>query len=315
MRAPCNRGPDVLTRKADAGSRLITPAIDRASLEDRLRAHVQRLAGDIGERNVFRPDALQQAARYITADLEGSGLTPAAQPFSANGREVRNIEAELSGTSRRDEILVLGAHYDSVQGCPGANDNGSGVAALLEIARALSPSQLERTVRLVTFVNEEPPFFQGPEMGSAVYARRAKLRGERIVGMLSLETIGYYTDEPRSQEYPPPLHLLYPSTGNFIGIVGDFRSRSLLRRVARAFRAASAFPVQSAVAPAALPGVGWSDHWAFWQEGYPAVMLTDTAPYRYPHYHTPHDTPDQLRYPQFAEVVAGVIEVTRALAT
>jgi Zn-dependent M28 family amino/carboxypeptidase len=293
---------------------MITPAIDRAGLEVRLRAHVQRLAGDIGERHVFRGDALEQAARYIARELEGSGLAPVAQPFTALGHEVRNIEAELPGASRHDDILVLGAHYDSVPGCPGANDNGSGVAALLDIARALRSARLERTVRFVAFVNEEPPFFQGPEMGSVVYARRARMRGERIVGMLSLETIGYYTDEPRTQAYPAPLHLLYPSTGNFIGIVGDLRSRHLLGRVARAFRAATAFPIQSAVAPAALPGVGWSDHWAFWQEGYPAVMLTDTAPYRYPHYHTTRDTPDQLRYPQFAEVVAGVIGVTRTLA-
>ena len=287
---------------------------DIATLEVRLREHVQELAGKIGERNVFRPEGLEAAARYITRDLVASGFSPAAQSFTAFGRDVRNIEAELTGTVRADEILVLGAHYDSVEGCPGANDNGSGVAALLEVARALKASRQQRTIRFVAFVNEEPPFFQGPQMGSVVSARRSRVRGERIVGMLSLETIGYYTDAANTQEYPAPLNLLYPSTGNFIGMVSNVRSRQLLTRVATAFRAATRFPIQSAVAPASLPGVGWSDHWAYWQEGYPAVMLTDTAPYRYPHYHTVHDTPDKLRYPQFAQVVAGIVQATRSLA-
>ena len=296
--------------RADAVS---TPVSALAPLESRLRAHVERLARDIGERNVFRPGALDDAARYITGELQRSGFSPVAQPFTALGREVRNIEAELPGTRSVDEIVVIGAHYDSVRGCPGANDNGSGVAALLEIAGALAPTRLGRTVRFVAFANEEPPFFQGAEMGSVVYARRARARGERVVGMLSLETIGYYTSEPGTQQYPAPLGLLYPSTGNFIGIVGDLRSRPLLARVATAFRKATTFPMQSAVAPRSLPGVGWSDHWAFWQEGYPAIMLTDTAPYRYPQYHTVRDTPDELRYPEFAQVVAAVIEVGREL--
>ncbi len=201
---------------------------------------MQELAGTIGERNVFHPQALEDAARYISRDLDASGFQPSSQPFTALGREVRNIEAELTGTERADEIVVLGAHYDSVEGCPGANDNGSGVAALLEVARALKALRLERTVRFVAFVNEEPPFFQGPQMGSLVSARRSRARGERIVGMLSLETIGYYTNEPKTQQYPAPLGLLYPSTGNFIGMVGNVRSRQLLTRVATAFRAATA---------------------------------------------------------------------------
>jgi Zn-dependent M28 family amino/carboxypeptidase len=287
---------------------------DMAQLETRLRGHVEELAGAIGERNVFRPQALDEAALYITRHLKEGGFSPASQSFTAIGREVRNIEAEQTGTKRADEIVVLGAHYDSVEGCPGANDNGSGVAALLEVARALKASAPERTVRFVAFVNEEPPFFQGPQMGSVVAARRSRARGERIIGMLSLETIGYYTNEPRTQQYPAPLGLLYPSTGNFIGMVGNVRSRGLLTRVATAFRAATAFPIQSAVAPTSLPGVGWSDHWAYWQEGYPAIMLTDTAPYRYPHYHTVHDTPDKLQYHQFAQVVAGLIGAARTLA-
>ena len=281
------------------------PATGLADLEVRLRAHVDHLAGAIGERHVFRPEALDEAARYVTRELRQSGLTTAAQRFSALGHAVENVEAELPGTADPDGIIVVGAHYDSVPGCPGANDNGSGIAALLEIARALGSVRPERTVRFVAFVNEEPPFFQGPEMGSLVYARRCRARGERILGMVSLETIGYYTSEPNTQHYPAPLGLLYPSTGNFVGLVSNLRSRALLRRVEQAFRRATGFPVQAAVAPASLPGVGWSDHWAFWEQGFPAIMITDTAPYRYPHYHTAHDAPDRLRYAEFAEVVAS----------
>jgi Zn-dependent M28 family amino/carboxypeptidase len=285
-----------------------------AELEQQMRRHVEELAGAIGERHVFRHGALERAAQYIAATFLQQGHAPASQPFTAQGRSVRNIEAELPGVEPHAEIVVLGAHYDSVPGCPGANDNASGIAALLEIARALRSVRVQRTVRFVAFVNEEPPFFQGPEMGSLVYARRSRERGERIAAMLSLETIGYYTDEPHTQKYPPPLNLLYPSTGNFIGLVGNLGSRRLLSTVSRSFRRATSFPMQSALAPASLPGVGWSDHWAFWDQGYPAVMLTDTAPYRYPHYHTAEDTPDRLRYPEFAAVVGGLIHVTRVLA-
>jgi Zn-dependent M28 family amino/carboxypeptidase len=151
-------------------------------------------------------------------------------------------------------------------------------------------------------------------MGSWIHARGCRRREENIVAMLSLETIGYYSDAPGSQHYPPPLGSFYPSEGNFIGFVGDWASRQLVIDVIAAFRRLVAFPSEGAALPANVPGVGWSDHWAFWQEGFPALMVTDTAPFRYPHYHTPDDTADKLDYDRMARVVAGLADVLALMA-
>ncbi|MFN7972791.1 MAG: M28 family peptidase [Acidobacteriota bacterium] len=199
-----------------------------------------------------------------------------------------------------------------MRGCPGANDSTTGVAALLSIARA-PLDRPQRTLRLVFFVNEEPPHFQGPEMGSLVYARTSKERGERIVAMLSLETLGCYSDAPRSQAYPFPFSLIYPSTGNFVGFVGDVRSRHLVRRVIGTFRREAAFPSEGVAAPASIPGIGWSDQWSFWQQGYPAVMVTDTAPFRYGAYHTRDDTPEKCDLEKLARVATGLRAVVADL--
>jgi Zn-dependent M28 family amino/carboxypeptidase len=228
---------------------------------------------------------------------------------------VNNLEAVLPGHGAADEIIVVGAHYDSVAGSPGANDNASGVAALLELARLLAGTALPRSVRFVAFANEEAPFFYGDEMGSNRYAARAQVQGERIVAMLSLETLGYYTDQPGSQRYPFPFSLFYPDTGNFIGFVGNFSSRALVRRAIGAFRAATSFPSEGVAAPSGMEGVHWSDHWSFWQAGYPAIMVTDTALFRYPHYHAATDTPEQLDYNGLARVTGGLAEVIGALAS
>ena len=204
------------------------------------------------------------------------------------------------------EIVIVGAHYDSVVGSPGANDNGSGVAATLELARLLKGTTFKRTLRLVWFVNEEPPFFPGADMGSRRYAARSRERGERIAAMFSLETIGFYSDAAGSQHYPPPLGMFYPNRGNFLAFVSNVGSRGLLRIAVGAFRRHAAFPSEGVAAPAAVPGVGWSDHASFWAEGYPALMVTDTAPYRYPHYHLGSDTPDKVDYARLARVVTGL---------
>ena len=188
-----------------------------------------------------------------------------------------NIETEIRGT--RPEIIVIGAHYDSVFGSPGANDNGSGVAALLALARRFAGKPTGQTLRFVAFVNEEPPYFQ-TEMGSYVYASRCKAHGDRISAMMSLETIGYYSNAPRSQTYPSAgIGPLYPTTGNFIGFVGNIPSRALVRAAIRQFRQHAQVPSQGASLAISIPGVGWSDQWAFWQHGYPGIMITDTAPF------------------------------------
>lgn len=283
------------------------------AVADALAAHVHALADGIGERSGRSPRSLARAAEYIRAELEKSGYAPQSQLFTVGQQPVENIESELRGREMPEEILLLGAHYDTVPGCPGANDNASGVAALLEIARSLRATPRRRSVRFVAFVNEEPPFFQGSAMGSLQYASRSRERGERILGMLSLETIGWYSSEPGSQQYPPPLAAFYPSQGDFIAFVSNLRSARLLRRVVGSFRQHARFPSQAGALPEALPGVGWSDHWSFWQYGYPAVMVTDTAPFRYPHYHMPDDTPDKLDYPSLARVVEGLTAVARDL--
>jgi hypothetical protein len=285
-----------------------------AVLRERLAHHVRTLAGAIGERHLWRPTALEAAARYMTATWQHYGYSVARQPFEVQGQTVANLEVELSGVAQSPEIIVVGGHYDSVLGCPGANDNATGVAAVLEMARLLTGMSLPRTVRLVAFVNEEAPFFGTDAMGSWVYARRARARGERIVAMLSLETIGYYTDAADSQQYPAPFHLFYPRVGNFIGFVGDLASWRLVRRSLAAFRRHTAFPSEGTAAPRWLRDIGRSDHWAFWQEGYPGVMITDTAPFRYAPYHTPSDTPEQIDYAHLARVVAGLARVVAELA-
>jgi len=285
-----------------------------AELRDRLRGHVGALAGEIGERNVWRYGALQAAAGYVERSLRDAGYAVTGQEYTAEGKTVRNLDAELTGTAPTAGIVIVGAHYDTVSGSPGANDNGSGTAAVLEIARLLAGKPLARTVRFVLFVNEEPPFFKTALMGSLVYAQRSRQRGERIAGMLSLETIGYYSDAPKSQHYPFPLNFFYPSTGNFIGFVGNTGSRTLVRRALEAFRRTTPFPSEGAAVPGGITGVDWSDQWSFWHEGYPALMVTDTALYRYAHYHGPRDTPDRLDYDRMARVVAGLARVVVDLA-
>lgn len=281
---------------------------------DSMRTHVKTLADDIGERNMFHPEALRRAAAYIERTWQAQGYTVARQEYQTRGETIANLEVSRTGTEPSAGVVVVGAHYDSVIGSPGANDNGTGVAALLEIARRLTAQKLCRTVHFVAFVNEEPPFFKTTSMGSRVYAKMARARGDDIRAMLCLETIGYYSDAPDSQHYPPLFNLFYPERGNFIGFVSDFRSRRLLKQAVAAFRAASDFPLEYLSTFSFIPGVDWSDHWSFWREGIPAVMVTDTAPYRYPYYHTSFDTVDKVSFPQLTHVTEGLVAVVTALA-
>jgi hypothetical protein len=277
-------------------------------LRSELLADVQKLAGEIGERNLPHYSALNAAAAFIEKSFLDAGLQPHRDTYEVRGLACHNIEAEIAGAS--SEVVLVGAHYDSVFGAPGANDNGSGVAALLALARRFARATPSATLRFVAFTNEEPPYFQTPEMGSLVCASHCKARGDRIAAMISLETIGYFSDVPRSQTYPSPgLGAFYPKTGNFIGFVGNVGSRALLKRALKVFRDQARIPSEGAAVPAFIPGVGWSDHWAFWQQGYPGIMVTDTAAFRYPHYHTPEDTPDKLDYDRFTLVVSGMKEV------
>lgn len=284
---------------------------DQKAIRERLRDHVQMLAGTLGDRNVATEyDKLEAARLYIEGVFSNQGYAVQRQEYrpvhsAARGRPCFNIIVEIPGTTLPDEIVVIGAHYDSVMGCPGANDNASGVAALLELSRAYAGHPSPRTLRLVAFVNEEPPFFWTRDMGSAVYADRCRARQEKIVAMLSLETLGYYSDAPHSQRYPSPVFEgFFPTTGNFISFVGSTSARKLVQQTVGSFRRHAAFPSQGAALPGVISGVEWSDNWGFSHRGYPALMVTDTAPFRYSYYHTPHDTPDKLDYDRFAYVTS-----------
>jgi Zn-dependent M28 family amino/carboxypeptidase len=280
----------------------------------RLRRHVERLAGDIGERNVFVPHALRLAAGYVEDEWREHRYAVKRLDYDVFGIRCANLVATREGSANQTEILLLGAHYDSVKGSPGANDNASGVAALLEISRMFQMVDPVLSVRFVAFVNEEPPFFMTSQQGSMVYAQAARCRGEDIRLMASLETIGCYSDEPGSQFYPPLFKLFYPNCGNFLGMVSDFRSRTSLRRVAAAFRAHSDFPLETVSTFRCVPGVSWSDHRSFWRQGYRAVMITDTAPYRYPHYHAATDTPDKLAYPELTRITLALFTAFNEIA-
>jgi Peptidase family M28 len=285
---------------------------DEVTLRDKLRADVQMLAGEIGERNMWHYAQLNAAADFIEDSFSRAGLHPRRDSYELRGQACHNIEVEIPGT--RPEVLLIGAHYDSVFGSPGANDNGSGVAATLALARRFANRKRQHTMRFVTFVNEEPPYFLSGEMGSLVYAGRCKVRGDKISAMISLETIGYFSDAPNSQTYPSRvLGAFYPKVGNFIGFVANVHSRALLRRVIALFRQHAKIPSEGAALPAFIPGVSWSDQWSFWRNGYPAMMVTDTAPFRYPYYHSANDTPDKLDYDRFALVVSGMEKVIEEL--
>jgi len=293
---------------------------DEVVLREELRSNVQKLAGEIGERNMSHYAQLNAAADFIEDSFSRVGLRTRRDSYEIRGQPCHNIEAEISGSEQgaavfsQRSIIVIGAHYDSVFGSPGANDNGTGVAATLALARRFASAKPKQTLRFVAFVNEEPPYFLSGEMGSQVYARRCKERGDKISAMISLETIGYFSDAPDSQTYPSPgLDLLYPRVGNFIGFVSNVKSRALLRRVMALFRRDAKIPSEGASLPAFIPGVSWSDQWSFWQQGYPAIMVTDTAPFRYPYYHSSNDTPDKLDYDRFALVVSGMEKVIQEL--
>ncbi len=286
---------------------------DQIVLRGSLKRHVDMLASQIGERNLlWKYDALNSAADYIEREFTSCGYVVQSQRWTERGKPVSNLIAELAGTSRQSEIVVIGAHYDTVGGSPGADDNASGVAALLEIAHAMRDQRPARTIRFVAFTNEESPFFWTNRMGSAIYARECRWRGDNVVAMISLEMLGCYDAAPGSQHYPPPFGLIYPSTGDFVGFLCDYYSRSLLDDVGRSFRKRT--PIPSMGLASAQFVTGHSDQWSFWMSEYPAVMATDTAMFRNSRYHEASDTPDTLDYDRMTHVVGGLIDVVRDLS-
>jgi len=285
-----------------------------SALRDRRRRHVEELAGTIGERHLGRPQALEASREVLARELRAAGYAVERQAYVVDGREVQNLEVGRTGATTPREIVVIGAHYDSARGTPGADDNASGVAALLELARAFADRTPGRTLRFVAFVNEEPPYFRTSQMGSYQYAQRCRERQEQVVAMLSLETMGLFSDRPQSQHYPFPMSLFYPSRGDFIGFIGSAAAVDLVRTVVASFRRHEPFPAEGSAITTLIRGVDWSDHWGFGEMGYPALMVTDTALFRNRHYHRATDRPDTLDYDRLARVTRGLGAVARELS-
>lgn len=285
---------------------------DHAGLVERLRTHVDTLAEVIGPRHLGRPKELAAAAGYIEREFAALEDAVERQTYYIDDGSATNLIVERRGQRQPDSIIVLGAHYDSVPSTPGADDNASAVAVLLEVARLLHGRVGQRTIRFVAFTCEEPPHFYTFEMGSQVYARRCRQRSESILGMLCLEMVGYYSDEPNSQS-PPALpgslrwlRWIFPRRGNFLAAVGNLRSLALSWQFRRGFRQQTKFPLFSICLPEAISEIRLSDNSSFWDQGYPALMLTDTSFLRNPHYHQSSDRADTLDFDRMAQVCLGV---------
>ena len=291
------------------------PAAVAATFEgmpSRLETHVRMLAETLVPRDSNHPETLERVAAYVEARFRETGAKVTTQPFTVEGRSYRNVIAHFGPED--GSLIVVGAHYDTCGERPGADDNGSGIAGLIELAGLLGKKSQGRSIDLVAYTLEEPPFFRTEHMGSAHHARSLKDAGRTVKAMIALEMIGYFSDTPHSQDYPLGLlKLFYPSQGDFIAVVGNLGSFGLTRMVKGAMRSATPLPVRSINAPRASPGLDFSDHLNYWKEGFPAVMVTDTAFYRNLAYHEAGDTPERLDYHRMAMVVKGVREVVAAL--
>lgn len=274
------------------------------NLVENLKKHVYKLSHEIGERSYRKYGKLVETEEYIAKQFNSYGYKNEFQEYSINNQVFRNIIAAKQGKEKKKEIIV-GAHYDTVV-TPGADDNASAIAGLLELSKYFSEIRTSKTLRFIAFVNEEPPFFKTEKMGSRLYTMAAKQRADDIQIAFILEMIGYYSDKPFSQKYPPFLGPFYPNTGNYIAVIGNLHSKGIVDRIVKAFKENSSFPIESLNAPSAVPGIDFSDNWSFWQEGYPAVMITDTAFYRNYNYHRLTDTYEKLDYISLAEVINGL---------
>jgi hypothetical protein len=272
---------------------------------DALRRHVRVLAEDHHPRSIDDLRKLEAAGDYVLSELRAAGASPQIQAFDVDGVTHRNFIARFGPP--QGSVLVVGAHYDACGQTPGADDNASGVAGLLELARLLAAYPPRQAVELVAYTLEEPPYFRTEHMGSFRHARALADSGREVRLMLSLEMIGFFRDTPGSQAFPVAgLGAIYPDTGNFIAVVGGFENFAAMRRIKALALGASDLPVETINAPRSVQGVDFSDHASYWQFDMPAVMVTDTAFLRNPNYHEAGDTPDTLDYERMAKVVRAV---------
>jgi len=299
------RGPIIISGSPSAAAGMVS--------EDLLRSSVRTLCSDLAPRDYLSPSNLDRAADWIARRFRAAGLSVSEHAFPFGKYTYRNVLATREGADPRRGLVIIGAHYDTCGPHPGADDNASGVAVLLELVRTLPPERPACTQVFAAFVNEEPPFFGGDDMGSAHYARALQRDHARVELMVALDLVGYFSDEPGSQAFPlPGLRLLYPGRGDFIAVVGDLGAGRWIRAVKKGMRSAGSIPVYSFRGPSSVPGIDWSDHLSFRKLGMPGVLVTDTAFLRNPNYHSPHDTPDTLDYGRMAGVVRALHGVLRA---
>jgi len=293
--------------------------IEKSQIESNLRLHVDRLAGLIGPRHLQKPKTIQATIGYIEGQWADMGYTSSREYYDALGDQATNLIVEQLGGKWADEIILLGAHYDTMYSTPGADDNASAVAVLLEVSRLLFQHPSKRTIRYVAFACEEPPYFNVDAMGSQHHARQARLRGDKILGMLCLEMVGYYSTASNSQAVPPLipkwLHRFFPDRGDFLAAVGNMPSWKLCWNFRRGFkRGTRSMPLFSICLPEKINEIRLSDNSSFWDQGYPALMLTDTSFLRNPNYHLESDLPDTLDYDRMTEVAIGVASALQLLS-
>lgn len=293
----------------------VTRAAELPALEESLRAEVSYLADTIGPRNPSHSAALAKAADWVRSGWESQGYAVKSQTFLVNGVECANLEIEIPGRTRPSEIVLLSAQYDTWPDSPGANNNGSGMAVLLELSRMLRNHQPDRTVRLVAFTTQEPPFDNTDSMGSLIYARRSRALGENIRVMMSMDAIGIYRHEPGSQNLPFPFSLFYPDKADFLGFIADLGSRARLVEATRGFHRGSAFPIEAGSVPRWVRGARWSDHNSFWNNGYHGIQITDTGAFRSPSHTRPDDTIEKIDFVALARITFGMYGAVIELST
>ena len=278
--------------------------LETETIQKNLRRHVHHLSETIGERHIWKNGSLAKATEYIDAVFRESNLSADHQKFSCYGETVSNLIVKIEG--KKPDLVVIGAHYDTVPGSPGADDNASSVAVMLEIARLCKEIQNEHSIAFAALVNEESPCYGTENMGSMVYADRLKRSGVPVKFMICLESVGFFTTD-EIQKYPfPGMKLFYPRSADFLGVIGNIKSLRYVTALARAIRKNADIEVRSLVAPEHVAGINRSDHFAFWHFGYKAVMITDTANFRNNNYHRETDTIDTLNFDSMAEIVKGL---------
>jgi hypothetical protein len=304
----------VLKIRSSASISVSRPTSTHVGDVHQLYTHVEHLSVTIGSRSLYEYDKIEDTKRYIVSCLKTFGYIPTLQNYDYEGKTFSNIIVSIPGVQYPDETVIIGAHYDSVYGTPGADDNASAVAVLLEMCRALKSVSPGRTLKLIFFFLEEPPVFRTEHMGSYVYAKEAKARNENITAMICLEMVGYYSDKKDGQTFPLPLmSMMYSTTPDFIAVVGNLKSRTLVEKVKNSIVKACGIPVETLTSVSFVPGVDLSDHRSFWKMGYPAVMITDTAFYRNPNYHTENDTIDTLDFNTMADLLKGLLQAAKDL--